>query len=58
MRASAELPTPKKCFEKTYYPAQKGELYKRYVTPACIYLTKDGKCELNACVKNTKVREI
>jgi len=56
MRASAELPTPKKCFEKTYYPAQKGDTYKRYVTPACIYLTKDGKCELNACVKNMKGR--
>lgn len=50
-----KLPTPDKCFKKTAYPLQKceGETMTRVWWPTCIYL-KNGKCQLNACVKNTK----
>ena len=48
------LPIPQKCQERTVYPVQKGDLSKKYVTRTCVYLTKEGKCELNACVKNLK----
>lgn len=52
-----KLPIPDKCYEKTGYPHQKSDSINRVIWPTCIYL-KNGKCQLNACVKNTKVREI
>ena len=47
------LPTPKKCFEKTAYPLNKceGETVTRVTWPTCIYF-KNGKCQLNGCIKN------
>ena len=50
-----KLPTPKKCYKKTAYPLLKcdGETLTRVTWPTCIYL-KNGKCQLNACVKNTR----
>ena len=37
-----------RCFKPTYYPMDGIKAYKQ---PACIYLSKNGKCELNYCVK-------
>ena len=48
-----KLPTPSKSFKKTIYPNQKIEALSRVAWPTCIYL-KNGRCQLNACVKNTK----
>lgn len=55
LRESTQLPTPIKCYTKTAYPLNKykGEIVTRVTWPTCIYL-KNGKCQLNACVKNTK----
>ena len=59
LRESTQLPTPIKCYIKTAYPLNKceGETLTRVTWPTCIYLTKEGKCELNACVKNTRAGE-
>ena len=52
------LPAPDKCYQKTMYPLQTDNPIKKYVTSACVYLSKDGKCQLNGCIKNyTKLRE-
>lgn len=53
IRESTVLPTPGKCFKRTSYYNQKIEGLSRVTWPTCIYL-KNGKCQLNACVKNTK----
>lgn len=55
MRQTDQLPAQDKCFDKTAYPLIKdeGETVTRVLWPTCIYL-KDGKCQLNACMKNTK----
>ena len=47
------LPTPKKCYEKTSYYNQKIYGMSRVTWPTCIYL-KNGKCQLNGCIKNTR----
>ena len=53
LRESTQLPTPKRCFEQTSYPLLKadGDVITRVTWPTCIYL-KNGKCQLNGCIKN------
>ena len=52
------LPAPDKCYEKTVYPLQTDNPLKKYVTSTCVYLSKEGKCQLNGCIKNYgKVKE-
>ena len=53
LRESTQLPTPIKCYTKTAYPLNKyeGETITRVTWPTCIYL-KNGKCQLNGCIKN------
>ena len=53
MRQTDKLEATSKCYKQTVYPNQKYEGISRVLWPTCIYL-KNGKCELNACVKNTK----
>ena len=57
IRQTIELPTPKKCYDKTSYYNQKIYGMSRVTWPTCIYF-KNGKCELNGCVKNTKGSEV
>ena len=55
IKQSMELPIPAKCYKQTGYPLLKadGDVITRVTWPTCIYL-KNGKCQLNGCVKNTK----
>ena len=55
MRQTDTLPIPDKCLKQTAYPLNKydGETLTRVTWPACIYF-KNGKCQLNACIKNTR----
>ena len=54
MRQTDNLTVPRKCYERTVYPTQIGDPVKKYIRSTCVYLTRDGKCELNACIKNAK----
>lgn len=53
LRQTDALPPSARCYNKTYYPLQRNDAISKYTFPTCIYL-KDGKCQLNACVKNMK----
>ena len=52
------LPALDRCYTKTVYPLQTDNPLKKYVTSTCVYLSKEGKCQLNGCIKNYgKVKE-
>lgn len=48
IRQDKSIRVNERCFKPTYYPIDGAKAYKQ---PACIYLTKEGKCELNYCVR-------
>lgn len=55
MRQTDVLPRSDKCYEPTVYLSQKRLGLNKTTFPVCIYLDhKNGRCTLNACVKNTK----